>query len=434
MSTLITFGQTWALVQDAVRRARFPEGSEIWFLRGLTGRILVYLEEKKKEEKEIPEPTRQRLQPLLEILKSELGAHAYSPDRAVISLTREELEALRPEAIIHEVDGVRLYLVDREMTARRWATISDLPGPRRFVFFALKGGLGRSTTVAVLAAHLAKEGERVLVMDFDLESPSLSSMLSPEELPEFGIVEWLVEDLVDQADSLLPDMVGHPSWSTKFSGEVMVVPACGKVCQEYLAQLGRAYRDKPPAKLGDVPEIWVARIQRLVKRLEAYTEPTVVLLDSRNGLHDAAAALITSLQAQVLLFAVNSEPTWAGYRMLFQHWAQNQVIRQIRERLWLVAALIPPPDLDRDRNYLPRFREQAWELFREWLYDEEPSGEEEPFSYAPEDESAPHYPLPIYWQRGLLAIPSLRSLNFDEISPGAYGEFLSQFDQRLLGR
>jgi len=429
MSTLITFGQTWDLVQDAVKEAHLPEGSEVWFLRGLTGRISVYLTP--EMDQKIPEPARQRL---LEILQSRLGAHAHSPDRAVIYLTPQELEALRPEAIPHEVDGVKLYLVDREMAARRWATISDLPGPQRFVFFALKGGLGRSTTVAVLAAHLAKQGERVLVMDFDLESPSLSSMLSPEDLPEFGIVEWLVEDLVDQADELPPNMVKHPSWSEKFLGEVMVVPACGKTCREYLAQLGRAYRDKPPARLGDVPEKWVERIQRLVTGVEEYTGPSVVLLDSRNGLHDAAAALITSLQAQVLLFAVDSEPTWEGYRLLFQHWAQNQVIRQIRERLYLVAALIPPPDLERDQDYLPRFRERAWELFREWLYDEEPSGEEKPFSYGLEDEVAPHNPLPIYWQRGLLAIPAFRSLNFDEISPGAYGEFLRQFDQRLLGR
>ena len=348
-------------------------------------------------------------------------------------LEPEALADLQPEAVTYVVDGIRVHLVDREITTRRWATISDLPGPQRFVFFALKGGLGRSTTVAVLAAHLAKKGERVLVMDFDLESPSLSSMLSPKELPEFGIVEWLVEDLVDQADSLLPDMVGRTSWS-QFKGEVMVVPACGKGCQEYLAQLGRAYLDKPLDSPEEVSDEWVGRIRRLVKNMEAYTEPTVVLLDSRNGLHDAAAALITSLQAQVLLFAVDSEPTWEGYRLLFQHWTQNQVIRQIRERLWLVAALIPPPDLERDWDYLPRFREHAWELFQEWLYDEEPLREAEPFWYNQEDDSAPHNPLPIYWQRGLLAIPAFRSLNFDEISPEAYSEFLRQFDQRLLGR
>jgi hypothetical protein len=425
MTRIVTFQEIWPRVLDAVHQSGLSAGSELWILRDLFGRISVLL-----SSEEVPEPVSR----LLERLPTTLGAHAYPPDRGILFLEPEALKVLQPEAVTHIVDGVKIHLVDREITARRWATMSDLPGPQRFVFFALKGGLGRSTTVAVLAAHLARKGERVLVMDFDLESPSLSSMLSPEELPEFGVVEWLVEDLVDQADGLLPNMVGRPFWSVGFPGEVMVVPACGKACQEYLAQLGRAYLDKPFGSLEEVSDEWVGRVRRLVKDLEAYTEPTVVLLDSRNGLHDAAAALITSLQAQVLLFAVDSEPTWAGYRLLFQHWTQNQVIRQIRERLWLVAALIPPPDLDRDRDYLPRFREHAWELFREGLYDEGSLEEEGLFWFGQDDESAPHNPLRIYWQRGLLAIPSFRSLNFEEISPGAYGEFLPQFDQRLLGR
>ncbi len=89
--------------------------------------------------------------------------------------------------------------------------------------------------------------------------------------------------------------------------------------------------------------LWIGRIQRLVQQLEAITKPSVVILDSRNGLHDVAAALIAGLEANVLMFAVDSEPTWNGYRILFQHWATQRVIRQIRERLYMVAALVPPP-------------------------------------------------------------------------------------------
>ncbi|WP_448591994.1 KGGVGR-motif variant AAA ATPase [Thermoflexus hugenholtzii] len=423
MNRIVTFGETRDLVREAIREAKLPAGLEVWILRDLIGRVSVLLPESAAEP---PEPIRR----LVERMPSILGAHAYPPERAVLYLEPEDLEGLRSEAVIWEEEGVKIHFVDREISGRRWVTIADLPGPPRFVLFALKGGLGRSTTAAVLAAHLARKGQRVLVLDFDLESPTLSSMLSPQEQPDFGLVEWLVEDLVDQAEALVPDMIGRPAWSVDFTGEVMVVPAYGRRCQEHLAQLGRAYLDKPPREAGSPPQRWVDRVQRLVQSLEAYVSPDLVIMDSRSGLHDIAAALMVGLPAQVLLFAIDSEPTWSGYRILFQHWAQNQVIRQLRERLSLVAALVPPTAQE---EYLRRFRQHAWDLFREWLYDEVPPGEPdgEWFSFDLMEEDAPHNPLSIYWERGLLAWPDLRSLESGPVQ-SAYSEFLERFERQLL--
>lgn len=239
-----------------------------------------------------------------------------------------------------------------------------------------------------------------------------------------------MEDLVNQGDALLERMVGRPRWSIEFAGEIMVVPAFGSRCQEHIPQLGRAYLDKFPDRLGEQAEKWISRIQRLAQQLEKVTGPSVVILDSRNGLHDVAAALIAGLGANVLMFAVDSEPTWNGYRILFQHWAAQGVIRQIRERLYLVAALVPPPPLVPE-DYLNRFRHHAWSLFAEYLYDEVPPGEEgDWFSFAETEETAPHTPFPIYWERGLWAWTDLRSLDREAVQ-SAYREFLQQFDLRL---
>ena len=422
MNKVVTFGDTRDLVQEAIRKAELPSGSEIWILRDLIGRISVLLPESAGEP---PEPLRR----LVERMASTLGKHAYPPERAIVYLEPEHLEALRSEAVIWQEGGAKVLFLDREISGRRWVTIADLPGPPRFVLFALKGGLGRSTTAAVLAAHLARQGRRVLVLDFDLESPTLSSMLSPEEHPDFGLLEWLVEDLVDQAEALVPDMISRPAWSVDFTGEVMVVPAYGRRCQEHVAQLGRAYLDKPPKEAGDPPTKWVDRVRRLVQSLETDVGPDLVIMDSRSGLHDIAAALIVGLPAHVLLFAVDSEPTWSGYQILFRHWLENEVIRQVRERVSLVAALVPPTA---QQEYLRRFREHAWDLFREWLYDEVPRDEPDAewFSFDLMEEDAPHNPLPIYWERGLLAWPDLRSLESGPVR-SAYSEFLKRFDQQL---
>ncbi len=425
MAVMVTFNEIWERVRNAIRETRpsLERVQEVWVLRDLMGRISLV---------STPEENRSPLLKLAEVFHRELGPHAYPPNWTLLVLEQEEREDMKSDAISYEEEGITVYLVDPEITSCRWATVSELPGPPRFVLFGLKGGLGRSTTGAVLSSHLAWKGHRVLVMDFDLESPSLSSMLDPENHPDFGIVEWLVEDLVDQGDAVLENMLGRPGWSVEFPGEVIVVPAYGSRCREHIPQLGRAYLDKFPKELGDRPEKWIERIQRMVRQLEHTVEPSVVILDSRNGIHDIAAALVANLQANVLMFGVDSEPTWSGYRILFQHWATQGVTRQIRERLYTVAALVPPIGQE---EYLRRFQQHAWNLFAEYLYDEElPEDREERFSFAETDETAPHTPLPIYWERGLMAWTSLRALDRDAVQ-SAYGDFLKQFDLRLeVGR
>lgn len=420
MRGTVTFSEIWDRVLESVREAAPDLGGiqEIWALRDLSGRVSLVV---------TPQEERGPFLQLAEVLHRGLGAHAYPPEETLLVLEAEEREEMRADAIPVEEGGIRIYLVDPEITGRRWATVSGPPGPPRFVFFGLKGGLGRSTTAAVLAAHLARKGHRVLVMDFDLESPTLSSMLTSDEHPDFGIVEWLVEDLVDQGDIVLASMSSQPRWSQDLGIDVIVVPAYGSQRREYIPQLGRAYLDKFPKRLGEPQEKWIERIQRLVQQLEERTQPDVVLLDSRSGIHDIAAALITGLRAEVLLFAVDSEPTWSGYRILFDHWVMQGVVRQIRERLSVVAALVPPVGQE---AYLERFRENAYRLFADFLYDETPPEVGDWFSYDVADEEAPHQPLPIYWERGLLAWESLRSLDTEAVQ-SAYREFLERFDQRL---
>ena len=42
-------------------------------------------------------------------------------------------------------------------------------------FYSYKGGVGRTMALANVAAILAKQGRRVLLIDFDLEAPGLDA-------------------------------------------------------------------------------------------------------------------------------------------------------------------------------------------------------------------------------------------------------------------
>ena len=98
-----------------------------------------------------------------------------------------------------------LRLLDRQIVGQDWLRPSQSQSKiPRLVFFGIKGGVGRSTALAMLAYDLARVGKRVLLIDFDLESPGLSGLLlPPDRLADFGMVDWFIEDAVGQGDAVL---------------------------------------------------------------------------------------------------------------------------------------------------------------------------------------------------------------------------------------
>ncbi len=114
----------------------------------------------------------------------------------------------------------------------------------RVTFFGIKGGVGRSTALVIWAWQLAKQGKHVLVFDLDLESPGVSSTLLPQvNLPDYGIVDWLVEDGVGQAEIVEKSMTASSPLAKDLSGEIRVVSAFGRETGDYLPKLARCYSE-----------------------------------------------------------------------------------------------------------------------------------------------------------------------------------------------
>ncbi len=397
-----------------------PDGIDhLYLVRDLLGKVRISASDTLEENLVV----RNALERLAISLNKALGVRGYPEKEGVLFIGDALLRSLDDTA--QEISS-GVFLVDRLVTGRGWWTVGDPAedsGSVRVTLYSVKGGMGRSTTAAVLAWHLARKGERVLAVDMDLESPGLSSaMLEKERWPKFGLTDWFVEDLVGQGNRIIEDMLATPSWAQNFDGDVRVVPAHGHDPGEYLAKLGRVYMDK-------VHEPWTDRLERVLVNLETVFKPTVVLLESRNGLHDIAAASVTDLRAQALLFATDSESTWTDYGILFRHWRERNLAERIRERVWVVSALTPAPNRE---EYVEGFRTRSWDLFRDHLYDEvNPTNDSiSEFSFDLYEENAPHDPLEIAWTLGFAAGSLLQDLDEETVN-SAYGRFLKSFDQRV---
>ena len=289
-----------------------------------------------------------------------------------------------------------LRVLDRQVTGQDWLIPkeSSESSPPRLVFFGIKGGVGRSTALAMLAYKLANSGKKVLLIDLDLESPGLSGLLLPQDrLADFGVVDWLIEDAVGQGDEVLRRMISVSPLSETTQKEIRVAAAMGQGDLFYLDKLSRAYAD---VAVDNHVESFTKRIHRLVKKLEELEKPDVVLIDSRAGLHDLAAVSIVGLASTAFLFATDTEQSWQGYKLLFSHWQSHpEIAVDVRERLAIVQALFPESDQSkRARDFL----EKSYKLFSETLYEEIQPGEtSDAFNFDLEVESAPHYPLRINW-------------------------------------
>jgi hypothetical protein len=350
----------------------------------------------------------------------------------------------------------QVAVLERTVVGADWSRDTDSDASpsaerreRRIALYGFKGGVGRSTATAILARHLASRGYCVLVVDLDLESPGVSTLLqNPAGLPAHGIVDHLVESAVgNEADldlvtrsSVLPGIEGN--------GEVWLAPASGKPREgepyDYLAKLNRIYSDLPAAEPGGQPRPFCLRLENAIKACEDLVadrsrRPDVVLLDSRAGVHDIAAVTLTQLTGLALLFAVNNPSTWEGYRMLFGQWAQRpDRASELRSRLRIVAAMFHSAG---DAKRLHALRDQAYETFAELLYDDVEADVVDEFAPdadvpavfhpAPLDSDAPHAPIPILFGNDLVGLDPYRSRDWLELPfiEAAYARFLAALDR-----
>jgi CobQ/CobB/MinD/ParA nucleotide binding domain len=364
--------------------------------------------------------------------KKELGAYA---DEGVL-LRPDDLgetgllESDAPLGMRVLVQDQSILLIERRFVGQDWLTPPSVFGEKEVppiaTFWSHKGGVGRTTALAVAAAHMARRGKAVLAIDLDLEAPGLgsvllgSALLPEDRTPRYGTLDWYVENgLQSLEEDFLDDLIGVSAFGGS-RGRVEVIPALGGMSQNHpanvIAKLARAYVEDPDPE-GGPPKTFLDQTRDLVQRVSMFRSYDAILVDARAGLNESAAASLLGLGADILLFGLNTPQSMAGFRLLLAYLAgflpATDVSTDWRLRLKMVhSKASADPDDQR------KFRDRSYEIFAEFLYEEgtpDDLATMSTFNFDIDDPDAPHVPWVV-----------LDDANFRDFDPLANPELLEE--------
>jgi hypothetical protein len=146
-------------------------------------------------------------------------------------------------------------------------------------------------------------------------------LLSDNTLPEFGVLDALVERGFGELDETFFSDLVAPSSLAAMGGRIDVIPVLGQRSRrnpaDVLSKLARAYTENI-AEDGSVASV-MDQVRSLIERVLQTARYDAVLIDARAGLHEASAAAIIGLGAEVFLFGRDEEQTFHGYSYLLAH-------------------------------------------------------------------------------------------------------------------
>jgi hypothetical protein len=304
-------------------------------------------------------------------------------------------------------DESRLRILDRYRSRGAWFYPMDKPPwgkpgrptakrPPIVAFYSFKGGVGRSTALAAFAIHRAREGERVAVIDADLDAPGIGTLLAADAegtTARWGVADYLLERAIGPVD--LRDYY-HACRREEITGkgEILIIPS-GRVDSDYLGKLARLDFE-PPRSEDDQKHPFFTLLQDVGTQLR----PHWLLVDLRAGLAETAGMVLGGFAHLHVLFGTTSEQSWRGLRLVIEHLGAQRVLADKQQGdCVMVHAMVPrAPELFKPATQ--RFADRARDEFTELYYTE--SGLDNFWSIEDlESSDAPHVPVPIRYDEVL---------------------------------
>jgi hypothetical protein len=304
------------------------------------------------------------------------------------------------EAIPHS-EHARFRILERHRNRGAW--FSDSPksiwevssagkrdAPPILVFYSFKGGVGRTTSLASFALSRAVVGERVVVLDLDLEAPGVGVLLSADDsgrTSPWGLVDYLLETNTDKF-ALSDYYHSFRRTTVAMEGEIVVFPA-GKIDGKYLGKLARI--DFEPTE-GTA----FASLSKLLTDIREQLKPHWILLDARTGLSEPAGVLLSGLAHLHVLIGTSSEQTWQGLNVAIQRLGAARIEQELPQLDSLLVQALVPAESATARTSREHFQARAVQEYSQHYYAAQPDdpGDDQYWDLRDIDsDDAPHVPV-----------------------------------------
>ncbi|MBT9247682.1 ParA family protein (plasmid) [Gemmobacter fulvus] len=410
---------------------------EVCLVRDASGRLTLVAQKFKDSSK------------LKDAFKERLGNYATDigvMEGGIAATVSKAPQSMAKDVFIQSHDKTFEYTyVDNRVVGEDWLSSNPphdkITGAKRFIFYSLKGGVGRSTALAVYAAHLASQGKKSLVIDLDIEAPGLGSILlsnskdSRSNLPRFGVIDYLLENGITGVRE--EDLNEFISTSALGSGAIDVLPAVGYETESrpelFVEKLSRALTED---FVGGKKHSLARQVREMVDAFDRSAAYDAILIDARAGFSEITAATLMGMSAQLIFFGIDQNQTFSGYRYLLSHLISQTDFSDgavgWREKIAFVQSKAPGTKRERSS-----FKAELFEVCADTIYDQMDGleNEEDLFTFSPSDESflAPHNAAYIRYDAAFSAFDPLR--HEEQVDPelfsGAYAKFIERLDQLI---
>lgn len=199
----------------------------------------------------------------------------------------------------YEFSGSKVdYGLRRSLSALLDKSSNQINKSNVITFYSYKGGVGRTTSLALTATYLSRMGKKVFVIDCDFEAPGLINFFNTSQSgsKKSGVVEYLNDCLFD-SEVTLDDYVYEVEKSYSGIGNIHLMPAGNLLgdSDDLLSYI------EGIARLDLQSNILIERLKELVSDINDAYNPDVILVDSRTGFNNIFGALV-NISSSIITF------------------------------------------------------------------------------------------------------------------------------------
>ena len=210
----------------------------------------------------------------------------------------------------------------------------DPKTPAIVSFYSFKGGVGRSTTLGIVARQLARLGHHVVTIDLDLEAPGLGRFFDVET--DRGILDLLsVHAATGTIELEDPEL--YSATFEEGEGKITVYPV-GPMDWSYVERL--ACLDYAPRANAE-PSAVEAALRALLDDVRRRVKPDYIFLDARAGLHDLGGLSLHALSHVDVLVGRAGRATLDGFRLVIEALTRRRHEQDLR--VVIVQSFVPLP-------------------------------------------------------------------------------------------